>query len=141
MEIKNAGKFLGRPKVFRKHYKYTIKPSKYLYIYQVCRKVACVLNGAGSRRAQNNIFLPGSKPSTFISFYTLSSSFPIYHPILSLYLSLSFIFLPSFLSLLPPSFCLFSFFPSSFLGNLSISATFLVAPLPRYFVFSSPGVT
>ena len=82
-----------------------------------------------------NIFLPGSKPSTFISFSTFYPSFPIYHPILALCFSLllSFHFLPSFLLFLFPFLpILFRFF---FLGNESISATFLVAPLPHYFVF------
>ena len=80
-----------------------------------------------SSRAQKNIFLPCSKPSTFISFRTFSSSFPINHPILSLYLSL----LLSFPSFPLPS----SVFPSSFLEDESISAMFLVGLLPRFFVF------
>ena len=69
------------------------------------------------KQGSKNIFLPGSKRSTFIPFYTLSSSFPIYHPILSLYLSLilSFPFLPFFLSLLSsflPFLIPFSLHPS-----------------------------
>ena len=83
-------------------------------------------------RAQKKIFLPGSKPSTFITFYVLSSPFPINNHILSLYLSLllsfpSLSFLTCFLSPLSPSFHFFFLFPSSFLGNLRISATFLIS--------------
>ena len=97
-----------------------------------------------SHQGSKKYFLPGSKPSAFITFYTISSPFPINNPILSFYLPLllsspflSFPFLPLFLSFL--SFALRSFiFLSSFLGNLSISATFLVARLPRHFVFLSP---
>ena len=82
-------------------------------------------------------FLVASQIPSFL-FYTLSSSFPIYQPILSLYLSLlhsSPSSLP-FIPCLSPSFrsCVLS----SFLGNFSISATFLIALLPRYFVFLSP---
>ena len=52
-----------------------------------------------------------------------------------------FLLSPFFISFPSPPFpyVSFSFFPSSFLANLSISATFLVAPLPRYFVFLSPA--
>ena len=74
-------------------------------------------------RAQNDIFLPGSNPSTFISFYTLSSYFPIYHPILSLYLSLFLssscppffpFYFPSFrFVFLPGKFQYFSYLPGS----------------------------
>ena len=85
--------------------------------------------------AQRNIFLPGSKPSTCISFYMHTFFFLPDIPLHSVPLPFSpFFHLPPFLSF--PSFLLlsisFSFLPSSFLGNLSISAIFL---LPCYFVF------
>ena len=72
--------------------------------------------------AQKNIFLPSSKPSPFISFHTLSSSFLIYCPSLSLYLSLhvSFpvvSFHSCFLSLPSPSFRFFFLFPSFLPGK------------------------
>ena len=61
-------------------------------------------------------------------------------PFLSFFLPVlffsSFISLPSF----PFPFVCFSCIPSSFLANLSISATFLVAPLPRYLVLLSPAL-
>ena len=73
--------------------------------------------------------------------YAFSSSFLVYNPIISFSLpsffpSLSFSFasFPSFP--VPSRFLplLFLFLPSSFLGNLSFSAKFLVAPLPSYFI-------
>ena len=100
----------------------------------LCREITAI-------KGSKNFFLPGSKLSTFVSAYALSPSFPIYRPILShiLCLLLSFpsvSFLPSFSSLLFPFLpFLFSVYPYSLLGNLSISATFLAAPLPCYFVF------
>ena len=56
--------------------------------------------------------------------------------------SISNPFSPSFfLSLLFPFPSIsFFFFPFSFLRNLSISAIYLVAPLLRYLVFSSPAI-
>ena len=96
-----------------------------------------------------NTFLPGSKPSTVITFYTISSPFPISNPIQSLYLSLllDFSFLPFLISpSFPSTFPFFSLtspflpfvYPFLLPGNLSISATILVSPLFRYFIFLSP---
>ena len=89
----------------------------------------CLVFFSKNSRSQGskNSFLPGGKPSTFfVSFYAFSSSFSDSHHILSLFLSLFYV--PSF----PPPTDSFSFFPSSFRGHLTISATFLVPPL---FVF------
>ena len=95
-------------------------------------------------KAQQIFFLPGSKLSTFVSYYTIPSSFPFIPPH-SIPLPFSppfipFLFFPSFLSFLVPllSF-LFPIFPSSSKGILSISANFLVAPIPPYFVSLSPA--
>ena len=87
-------------------------------------------------RAQKRFFLPGS---ISVSSYTFSSSVPLYFPILPVFLSLippsSFPSLPSVLSVLFlfPHFP-FPLFPSTFLENWSISATFF-SYLPRYLVF------
>ena len=68
----------------------------------------------GKMQGSKNIFLPGSKPSTFSTFYTLSSPFRINRPILPHYLSLHLSF--PFLSLLLSFLCfLFHSFRSFFL--------------------------
>ena len=98
-------------------------------------------------RAQRNIFLPGSKPSAFISFYTLSSSLTIYHPILSLYSSLHFLspFFPSsppffpFISLSFQFLFLFLFFLSSLLGKFEHFSYFPGSATTTLLHFLSPG--
>ena len=83
--------------------------------------VPCHFTGMqGSKR----ISIPDSKLSIFVSSCLLSSPFPIYHPTLSLFLSLLlsfpyFPFNPSFLGHLFPSFCFSFLFPSNFLENLN----------------------
>ena len=72
-------------------------------------------------RAQTNIFLPGSKPSTFVSSYALYSSSP-FDSLCFLSFSLpSRPFLHFFL-LIPPSFCFYllcSLLPSQEIGHFS----------------------
>ena len=79
-------------------------------------------------RAQLNLFLPSSKLSTFVSSYTISSSFPIYRPILSQILSLlsspSFPFLSSFPFFLPGKLEHFSYLPGSAATTLLLSPEF-----------------
>ena len=88
-------------------------------------------------------FLPGSKPCTFISLYTLSSSFPIYppfypFPFLSLFLSLSFHSSLAFSPFFPLPTVSLSLVPSWEICGFSVR--FPVTPLPRYFVFFEPWV-
>ena len=85
---------------------------------------------------KNTFFLVASQSLSllFTQFLLLSQRTTQFYPFTFFSFSFPFFsFLPSCLSLLSPSF--HSFFPSSFLGQLSISASILVAPLPRYFVF------
>ena len=70
-------------------------------------------------RAQKNYFLPGSKSSAFISFYTLPSSFTIPTPFcLFTFLSFCLPLAPSFLYLFSPSFRFFFLFPFILPGKL-----------------------
>ena len=91
-------------------------------------------------QGSKNIFLPNNKPSSYVhyflyTFFCFPNVPPQFYPFTFLPFFLSFPFLPPFLSL--SSFHLLPFvFPLVPPGKLEhFTPTFLVVPLPHYFVF------
>ena len=76
-------------------------------------------------------------PSNFVFSYTFSSSFPIHHPLPFPSSFFPFLCTPSFISFSSFPFpCVYYLvFRPSFLAKFSISASFLVAPLPLFYDF------
>ena len=99
--------------------------------------IMCVGYPSGSQVSLNIPFLVASYKHFFLISYILPPPIHCSYSIPFLFTPLfpfPFLYCPSFIyfpSLVP--------FPSSFMGNLRISATFLVAPLLRYLGFWSPA--